>query len=92
MLACELAWEVHAHSYWSQVRRSDGTPYETEEVYFRDVLGLASWRTAYKRLTVGRMLMTFEEPERSLLRAGIAGVGLAKATIVAPAIERLCQW
>ncbi len=92
VLACELAWEVHAHSYWSQVRRRDGTPYETEEAYFRDVLGLASWRTAYKRLAIGRMLTSFAEPERSRLRAAIAQVGLAKATVVAPAIERVKEW
>src|SRR5438309_2144308 len=38
------------------------------------------------------MLMMFEEPERSLLRTSIARVGLAKATVVAPAIERLGEW
>jgi hypothetical protein len=36
--------------------------------------------------------MTFEEPDRSLLRVGIARIGLAKATIVAPAIEHCRQW
>ncbi len=92
VLACELAWEMHAHGYWSQVHRPDGGAYESEEAYFRDVLGLASWRTAYKRLAIGRMLMGFEEPERSRLRAGIGAVGLAKATIVVPAIERLRDW
>ena len=92
VLACELAWEVHAQGYWCQVRNADGTRYLTEEAYFRDVLGVASWRTAYKRLAVGRMLMMFEEPERSLLRTSIARVGLAKATVVAPAIERLGEW
>ncbi len=92
VLACELAWEMHAHGYWSRIRRPDGKPYESEEAYFRDVLGLASWRTAYKRLAIGRMLMGFEEPERSQLRAAIAAVGLAKATVVVPAIERLREW
>src|SRR5215467_8861456 len=92
VLACELAWEVHAQGYWSQVRNADGTRYLTEEIYFRDVLGVASWRTAYKRLAVGRMLMMFDGPERSLLRTSIAGVGLAKATVVAPAIERVGEW
>ena len=92
VLACELAWEMHAHGYWSQIRRSDGRAYESEEAYFRDVLGLASWRTAYKRLAIGRMLMSFEEPERGRLRAAIGAVGLAKATIVVPAIERLREW
>ena len=56
------------------------------------MLGLASWRTAYKRLAIGRMLMGFEEPERTQLRAAIAMVGLAKATVVVPAIERLREW
>ena len=92
VLACELAWEMHAHGYWSQIRRPDSGAYETEEAYFRDVLGLASWRTAYKRLAIGRMLMGFEEAERSQLRAAIAAVGLAKATVVVPAIERLRDW
>jgi hypothetical protein len=92
VLACELAWEMHAHGYWSQIRRPDGGAYETEETYFRDVLGLASWRTAYKRLAIGRMLTGFEEQERSQLRAAIATVGLAKATVVVPAIERLREW
>ena len=75
VLACELAWEVHAKGYWSQVRNADGTTYPTEEDYFRHVLGLASWRTAYKRLAIGRMLTRFEEPERSLLRSSLAAVG-----------------
>src|SRR5437667_7063841 len=92
VLACELAWEVHRHGYWSQVRRPDGTAYDCEETYFREVLGLASWRTAYKRLAIGRMLLSFEEPERPVLRAAIAEVGLAKAAVAAPAIERLREW
>src|SRR2546428_348087 len=92
VLACELAWEVHTHGYWRQLRQPDGRPYETEEQYFRDVLGVASWRTAYKRLAIGRMLMGFEARERAHLRAAIAAIGLAKATIVAPAIERCREW
>lgn len=92
VLACELAWEVHRHGYWSQVRRPDGTAYNCEETYFREVLGLASWRTAYKRLAIGRMLLSFEESERGVLRAAIAEIGLAKASVVAPAIERFGEW
>jgi len=55
-------------------------------------LGLASWRTAYKRLAIGRMLLSFEESERGVLRAAIAEIGLAKASVVAPAIERFGEW
>ena len=92
ILACELAWEIHQHGYWSQLRRTDGSAYDSEETYFRDALGLASWRTAYKRLAIGRMLLSFGEVERAVLRAALADVGVAKASIVAPAIERLGQW
>jgi hypothetical protein len=92
VLACELAWEVHQRGYWSQVRRADGTAYDCEEAYFREVLGLGSWRTAYKRLAIGRMLVSFDESERLVLRAAMAEVGLAKASVVAPAIERFGEW
>jgi hypothetical protein len=92
ILACELAWEVHQRGYWSQLRRQDGSAYDSEETYFREVLGLASWRTAYKRLAIGRMLMSFGEEERVILRGALADVGVAKASIVAPAVERLGQW
>src|SRR5262249_34066019 len=92
VLACELAWEVHVRGYWSQVRRANGAPYETEEAYFREVLGLTSWRTAYKRLAIGRMLWSFGESERSAIRAAITAVGLAKAGIVTPAIEHFGEW
>src|SRR5262249_9070948 len=60
VLGCELAWEVHIHSYWSQVRRSNGMAYDSEEAYFREVLRVTSWRTAYKRLAIGRVLTSFE--------------------------------
>jgi hypothetical protein len=92
VLACELAWEVHREGYWSQLKHDKGTPYDSEESYFRDVLGLASWRTAYKRLAIGRMLAAIDEAERPIVRAAIAAVGLAKASIIAPAIERTGQW
>jgi hypothetical protein len=65
VLGCELAWEVHIHSYWSLVRRDNGTAYESEEAYFREVLRLTSWRTAYKRLAIGRVLTSFGESERA---------------------------
>jgi len=92
VLACELAWEIHTGAYWSQLKDAGGRPYESEETYFREVLGLASWRTAYKRLAIGRMLRRFEASERTLVRAAIAEVGVAKATLIAPAIERTGEW
>ncbi len=92
VLMCELAWEAHQHGYWRLVRRDDGSAYETEEGYLREVLGLASWRTAYKRLAIGRMLSQVSEPTRGTIRAAIADVGVAKATVIAPAIERTGEW
>src|SRR5258708_28895122 len=50
VLACELAWEVHAGAYWSQLKDPEGRPYQSEEAYFLEVLVLASWRTAHKHL------------------------------------------
>jgi hypothetical protein len=92
VLMCELAWEAHQHGYWRLVRRDDGAAYETEEGYFREVLGLASWRTAYKRLAIGRMLAAFPEPERAAIRAALAQIGVAKAAIIVPAIEQSSEW
>src|SRR5262249_12626726 len=40
----------------------------------------------------GAVYMPFAGPGGALLRAGISGVGLARATVVAPAIERLRHW
>ncbi len=92
VLMCELAWEVHTHGYWRLVRRDDNSAYDSEESYFREVLGLASWRTAYKRLAIGRLLAAFSEPERGAIRAALAKIGVAKATVIAPAIERTGDW
>jgi hypothetical protein len=92
VFACELAWEIHTGAYWSQLKDAEGRPYESEEAYFREALGLASWRTAYKRLAIGRMLCRFEVSERPLVRAAIAEVGLAKATLIVPAVERTGEW
>jgi hypothetical protein len=92
VLACELAWEVHASGYWSQLRDDADRPYESEEDYFRDVLGLTSWRTAYKRLAIGRMLNQIGIAERATVRAAIADVGVAKASMIAGAIERTGEW
>jgi hypothetical protein len=92
VLACELAWEIHMGAYWSQLKDAEGRPYESEEAYFREVLGLASWRTAYKRLAIGRMLWRFEAAERPFVRAAVADVGLAKATLIVPAVERTGEW
>jgi hypothetical protein len=92
VLMCELAWELHRHGYWSRLHRDDGSPYDSEETYFREVLGLSSWRTAYKRFAIGRMLSNFPEPALPAIRAAIAQVGVAKATVIVPAVERTGDW
>src|SRR5438105_8764767 len=92
VLACELAWEVHAGSYWSQLRDDANHPYESEEAYFKDALGLVSWRTAYKRLAIGRMLSQMPAAERALVRAAVADAGVATTTVIAPAIGTTGAW
>jgi hypothetical protein len=92
VLMCELAWEIHREGYWSHLQRDDGSPYDSEETYFREVLGFSSWRTAYKRFAIGRMLSAFPEPARPAIRAAIAQVGVAKATVIVPAVERTGDW
>jgi hypothetical protein len=92
VLMCELAWEIHRQGYWSQLQRDDGSPYDSEETYFREVLGLSSWRTAYKRFAIGRMLSAFAELARPAIRGAIAQVGVAKATVIVPAVERTGDW
>src|SRR5437667_2407404 len=51
-------------------------------------------RVVAHRLQAARnwMLLSFGEPERLVLRAAIAEIGLAKASVVAPAIERFGEW
>src|SRR5207245_6808518 len=90
--SCKPVWDAHTGGYGSYLRDDEQYTYEIEEAYFRDVLSVASWRTAYKRLAIGRMLTGIAEPERPLVRAAVAEVGLAKATIIAPAIERSGAW
>src|SRR4029434_8366861 len=85
VLACELAWEIHTGAYWSQLKDAEGRPYESEEAYFREVLGLASWRTAYKRLAIGRMLCRFEASQRPLVRAALGAACLAQGRPDVPA-------
>jgi hypothetical protein len=92
VLMCELAWEVHRHGYWSQLCRDDGSPYDCEETYFRDVLGLSSWRTAYKRFAIGRMVSGFAEAARPTIRGAVAEIGVAKAAVIVPAVERTGDW
>jgi hypothetical protein len=53
---------------------------------------LDSWRTAYKRLAIGRMLTRIGMAERPAVRAAVAEVGVAKAAMVATAIERTGEW
>src|SRR5262249_34042737 len=63
-----------------------------EETYFREVLGLSSLRTAYKRFAIGRMLSAFAEPARPAIRAALAEVGVAKATVIVPGPRWPASW
>ena len=87
VLASELAWEAHDKAYWQEVQREDGTAYDTEEAFFEDVLHVEAFRSAARRIAIGRMLAALPEPARDDVRAKLAGVGVTKAEIVVPMLE-----
>ena len=87
ILASILAFEAHARSYWSIVQHPDGRPYETEEDFFNDVLHVQSFRSAAKRIAIGRLIQALTEGEREPVAQALADVGLAKATVLLPALE-----
>jgi hypothetical protein len=70
-------------------------PWREESRVWRDLVAVGEAADRSNRTDgdrIGRMLMGFEEVERGQLRAAIAAVGLAKATVAVPAIERLRDW
>jgi hypothetical protein len=84
---CLLAAEVHDRGHWSHVRRADNRAYESEEAYLTEVLGVSSFRSAAKRIAIGRLIGALTEGEREPVARALADVGLAKATVLLPAIE-----
>ena len=88
ILASILAFEAHARSYWSIVQHPDGRPYETEEDFFNDVLHVQSFRSAAKRIAIGRLIQALTEGEREPVARELADLGLAKATVLLPALEQ----
>ena len=86
IVCCQLAYEAHEQGYWSKVRRADGTPFETEEDYFREILDLTDWRSALKRVAVGRMLAALPPATMDDARKKLPAIGLAKATVIAPVV------
>ena len=84
---CILCSEIHERNHWSKVRRADNRAYESEEVYFLEVLGVASFRSAAKRIAIGRLIQALTEGEREPVAQALADVGLAKATVLLPALE-----
>ncbi len=69
VLMCELAWEIHRQGYWSQLQRDDGSPYDSEESYFREVLGLSAYTGEG------------EHPDRSIMNAPIGDRDRSGATL-----------
>ena len=85
---CILCSEIHERNHWSKVRRADNRAYESEEVYFLEVLGVASFRSAAKRIAIGRLIQALTEGEREPVARELADLGLAKATVLLPALEQ----
>ena len=79
--------EIYEHNHWSKVRRADNRPYESAEAYFTEVLGVTSFRSAAKRIAIGRLIQALTEGEREPVAQALADVGLAKATVLLPALE-----
>ena len=84
----ELAWEAHDRRYWSLVNRPGGGAYLSEEDFFEDVLRVGSWRTAFKRIALGRALAALPPERKALVSGQILDVGAAKAVALVPVIER----
>ena len=88
ILVAILSWEAHDGAYWSTVPQPSGKPYLSEEEFFTDVLQVLSWRTALKRIALGRALAALPEGERERRAQELTEVGVARATILVPALEQ----
>ena len=82
-----LAHEAHKNGYWSKVSRPDGEPYLSEEEFFAEVLQVQSWRTAFRRIQIGRAIEELPEASRDVAAGRLAAVGVAKASALAPLLE-----
>ena len=91
VLIARLAHEAHEGGYWSKVARADGQPYLDEESFFADVLQVVSWRTALKRIALGRALAAVTDDERERVADQLAALGVARATILTPVLETAPQ-
>lgn len=87
----ELAHLAHSEAIWSKVRDDKERPFQSEEEYFEFCFSLTSKRSAYKRMMIGRALASLPPAERDQARTEFAQLGIAKAAIVAPAVEDLAD-
>jgi len=88
VLIARLAHEAHAKSYWSLVTRKSGEPYLSEEEFFNDVMDMASWRTALRRVALGRAIAALPGGEREQIAEKLADLGISRASVLAPVLER----
>lgn len=79
-----IAWQIHEDRLWQYLRLPIGRLCGTEEEYFEAYFDVDSWRTAAKRIRIGRMLAALPEPETYL--EDLAHVGTAKAEMIAPLV------
>lgn len=79
-----IAWQIHEDRLWQYLRLPIGRLCGTEEEYFEAYFDVDSWRTAAKRIRIGRMLAALPEPEKYL--DDLAHVGTAKAEMIAPLV------
>lgn len=88
VLIARLAHEAHAQAYWSKVNRKTGEPYLSEEEFFNDVMDMASWRTALRRVALGRAIAALPDAQRESVADKLADLGVSRASVLAPILER----
>ena len=81
----EALYVEHTEALWQVARTCDGLPYESEEHFWEDAIGIKR-RSAYQLVAIGRMLTTLALP--GLDRTALARVGLHKLDTLVPVLEQ----
>lgn len=87
LAVCELAWEVHEHAYWREIRDPEGKFYTTEDAYFEAILDVQSMRTAARRIAIGRSIASLPDEMRESVTTALARIGVTKANVLVPLMD-----
>ena len=75
----------HEAALWQRTRTTGGDPYESEEAFWEDALGIKR-RTAYQLIAIGRIAISLQLPEPD--REALGALGLVKLSVVIPVLAR----